>query len=61
MEQIKKLKLLAVDGKTKTFSLKVPAGVQNGDKIRFVGQGKPGKNGGKKWRLISKNNNKGYG
>ena len=50
----KKLKLLAVDGKTKTFSLKVPAGVQNGDKIRFVGQGKPGKNGGKNGDLLVK-------
>ena len=39
----KKLKLLAVDGKTKTFNLNIPEGVQDGDKIRFIGQGKPGK------------------
>lgn len=50
----KKLKLLAVDGKTKTFSLKVPAGVQNGDKIRFVGQGKQGKNSAPNGDLLVK-------
>ena len=50
----KKLKLLAVDGKTRTFSLDIPAGIQNNDKIRFVGQGKPGKNGGKNWDLLVK-------
>ena len=50
----KKLKLLAVDGKTRTFSLDIPAGIQNNDKIRFVGQGKPGKNGGKNGDLLVK-------
>lgn len=50
----KKLKLLTVDGKTRTFSLNVPAGIQNGDKVRFVGQGKPGKNGGKNGDLVVK-------
>lgn len=50
----KKLKLLAVDGKTKTFNLNIPAGIQNGDRIRFVGQGKPGKNGGKNGDLLVK-------
>lgn len=48
----KKLKLLAVDGKTRTFSLDIPAGIQNEDRIRFVGQGKPGKNGGKNGDLL---------
>lgn len=48
----KKLKLLDINGKTKVFNLNVPAGIQNGDKIRFVGQGKPGKNGGKNGDLI---------
>lgn len=48
----KKLKLLAVNGKTKVFNLDIPAGIQNGDKIRFIGQGKPGKNGGKNGDLI---------
>ncbi len=50
----KKLKLLAVDGKTRTFTLDVPAGIQNNDKIRFVGQGKAGKNGGKNGDLLVK-------
>ena len=50
----KKLKLLAVDGKTKTFNLNIPAGVQNGDKIRFVGQGKYGKNNGERGDLLVK-------
>ena len=50
----KKLKLLTVDGKTKTFNLNIPAGVQNGDKIRFVGQGKYGKNNGERGDLQKK-------
>ncbi len=50
----KKLKLLTVDGKTRTFNLNIPAGIQNGDKIRFVGQGKVGKNGGKNGDLLVK-------
>lgn len=50
----KKLKLLTVDGKTKTFNLNIPAGVQNGDKIRFVGQGKYGKNNGERGDLLVK-------
>ena len=50
----KKLKLLAVDGKTKTFTLDVPAGIQNNDKIRFIGQGKAGKNEGKNGDLLVK-------
>lgn len=50
----KKLKLLAVDGKTKTFNLNIPAGIQDGDKIRFVGQGKSGKNNGDRGDLLVK-------
>ena len=41
----KKISLRAVDGKMKTFSVKVPAGIRNGEKIRLIGQGKPGENG----------------
>ena len=48
----KKLKLRAVNGKETSFSLKVPAGVQNNDKLRIVGQGKHGKNGGKNGDLL---------
>lgn len=48
----KKLKLKSVNGKDSSFTVKVPAGVQNHDKIRIVGQGKPGKNGGKNGDLF---------
>ena len=33
-------------GKTKTLSVKVPAGVDDGDRIRLSGEGEAGKNGG---------------
>ena len=41
----KKISLRTVDGKMKTFSVKVPDGIRNGEKIRLIGQGKTGKNG----------------
>lgn len=59
----KKISLRAVDGKMKTFSVKVPAGIRNGEKIRLIGQGKPGENGGKNGDLFIKihiENNKKY-
>ncbi len=31
----------------KTFSVKIPSGIRDGEKIRLLGQGKQGKNGGK--------------
>ena len=52
----KKIKLRTVDGKETSFSVKVPAGVQNNDKLRIVGQGKHGKNGGKNGDLLVKVN-----
>ena len=46
----------------KTFSVKIPEGIRNGEKIRLLGQGKLGKNGGKNGDLFIKinvkNNNK---
>ncbi len=48
----KVLKFRNVKGKETSFSVKVPAGVQNGDKLRIVGQGKQGKNGGKNGDLL---------
>lgn len=48
----KKVKLRSIDGKENTFTFKVPAGVQNKDKMRIVGQGKKGKNGGKNGDLF---------
>lgn len=46
----------------KTFSVKIPSGIRNGEKIRLLGQGKAGQNGGKNGDLFIKinikNNNK---
>ncbi len=50
----KKISLRAVDGKMKTFSVKVPAGIRNGEKMRLIGQGKAGSNGGKNGDLLIK-------
>lgn len=47
----KKLVLRAVNGKMKSFSISIPAGIREGEKIRLLGQGKPGKNGGKNGNL----------
>ena len=52
----KKISLRAVDGKMKSFSIKVPAGIRNGEKIRLIGQGKQGINGGKNGDLLIKIN-----
>lgn len=52
----KKIQLRAVDGKMKTFNIKVPAGIRNGEKIRLIGQGKQGQNGGKTGDLFIKVN-----
>lgn len=52
----KKISLRTVDGKMKTFSVKVPDGIRNGEKIRLIGQGKPGKSGGKNGDLFIKIN-----
>ena len=41
-----------VDGDLKTFKVQLPPGIQNNEKIRLVGQGKPGKNGGKNGDLF---------
>ncbi len=48
----KKISLRTVEGKMKTFSVKVPAGIRNGEKIRLIGQGKIGYNGGKNGDLF---------
>lgn len=31
----------------KNFEINIPAGIRNGEKVRLIGQGKPGENGGK--------------
>lgn len=52
----KKISLRAVDGNMKTFTIKIPAGIRDGEKIRLIGQGKAGKNGGKNGDLFIKIN-----
>lgn len=52
----KKISLRTMNGKMKTFSIKVPAGIRNGEKVRLMGQGKEGKNGGKNGDLFIKIN-----
>ena len=39
-----------------TFDVKIPAGIRNGEKIRLIGQGKQGQNGGKNGDLFIKVN-----
>lgn len=50
----KKIALRTIEGKMKTFTIKVPQGIRNGEKVRLIGQGKPGKNGGKNGDLFIK-------
>lgn len=52
----KKISLKTPNGKIKTFNVKVPEGIRDGEKIRLVGQGKQGKNGGKNGDLFLKIN-----
>lgn len=52
----KKIILKDVEGKTKSITIKLPEGIQNGEKIRIIGQGKEGKNGGKNGDLYIKIN-----
>ena len=40
----------------KVFTVKIPAGIRNGEKIRLLGQGKEGLNGGKNGDLFIKVN-----
>ena len=50
----KKISLRTVEGKMKNFSVKIPEGIRNGEKIRLIGQGKKGNNGGKNGDLFIK-------
>lgn len=52
----KKLSLRTVNGSMKTFKIKIPEGIRNGEKIRLIGQGKPGENGGRSGDLLIKIN-----
>ena len=52
----KKLSFRTYEGKNKNIEIKIPQGIQNGEKIRLIGQGKPGENGGKNGDLVIKIN-----
>ena len=52
----KKISLRTVDGKMKTFKVKLPVGIRNGEKIRLVGEGKKGLNGARSGDLFIKVN-----
>lgn len=52
--QEKKISLRTVNGKMKTFAVKIPEGIRDGEKIRLMGQGKKGINGGKNGDLFIK-------
>ena len=48
----RKIAIKGFKGGIKTFSVNVPVGIHNGDKIRLAALGHPGKNGGKNGDLI---------
>ena len=50
----KKISLRTLNGKMKTFTVKIPVGIRNGEKIRLLGQGKKGENGGSNGDLFIK-------
>lgn len=52
----KTIALKDIEGRIRTITVKVPEGIQNGEKIRLIGQGKEGKNGGKNGDLYIKIN-----
>ncbi|MBR3255003.1 MAG: J domain-containing protein [Clostridia bacterium] len=54
----KTLVLKNAEGKDKTIDFQIPEGIRNGEKIRLIGQGKSGKNGGKNGDLLIKINMK---
>lgn len=51
---IKELNFKTVDGGIKKIEAKIPSGIRNNEKIRLIGQGKLGKNGGKNGDLFIK-------
>lgn len=48
----KTISLRTVNGKMKTFTVNIPAGIRDGEKVRLIGQGRPGENGGKNGDLL---------
>ena len=52
----KKISLRTTNGNMRSFDVKIPAGIQNNEKIRLIGQGKAGSNGGRNGDLFIKIN-----
>ena len=52
----KQISLKNTEGNNKIYTVKIPKGIRNGEKIRLIGQGKEGKNGGKNGDLFIKIN-----
>lgn len=52
----KNISLRTVEGKIKNIAVTIPKGIRNGEKIRLIGQGKQGENGGKNGDLLIKIN-----
>lgn len=52
----KQISLKTIEGRAKTYTVKIPKAIRNGEKIRLIGQGKPGENGGKNGDLLIKIN-----
>lgn len=48
----KDISLRTVNGKMRTFEVAIPAGIRSGEKIRLMGQGLAGENGGKNGDLL---------
>lgn len=52
----KQISLKNADGNNKIYTVKIPKGIRNGEKIRLIGQGREGKDGGKNGDLLIKIN-----
>ena len=52
----KTISLRTVEGKIKKILINIPQGIRKGEKLRLIGQGKPGENGGKNGDLVIKIN-----
>lgn len=52
----KQISLKNAEGNNKIYTVKIPKGIRNGEKIRLIGQGREGKDGGKNGDLLIKIN-----
>lgn len=52
----KKISMKSTDGSVKNFDVTIPQGIRDGEKIRLIGQGKEGTDGGKNGDLFIKIN-----